>query len=188
MATKGPLGPLIDFVKKEVTPRLNNVVSNLNPSNYQTPIIGPVRQFQRQVTGPSWLEQNDQMTQRMMAGDRKAPQELAMLNSRVMGTSNYTSAPKINSAIDTLTSRPMGGAVNGAFGQANPATNLSKVPKMTNESLLETVGGWGQGMRTKFDMALLMKDANTVKALLPQVPPDYAARFAPEIAKILGTI
>lgn len=54
------------------------------------------------------------------------------------------------------------------------------------ESIIEQSGGWKPGMRVKFDTALYKEDAKTIKALLPEVPKEYAERFADDIKRILN--
>lgn len=57
----------------------------------------------------------------------------------------------------------------------------------TIEQMIEEKGGWKSGDREKFDTALLTKDAETVKNMLPSVPQEYQQRFSNEISDVLGT-
>lgn len=55
----------------------------------------------------------------------------------------------------------------------------------TAEQIIEGTEGFKPGMRLKFDTALINKDAKQIKKLLPQIPKEYAQRFADAINKIL---
>ncbi len=54
------------------------------------------------------------------------------------------------------------------------------------EALQEGLGSWKPGQRTQFDNALFNKDAATVKEMLPNIPPEYAQKFATEIKDLTG--
>lgn len=73
-----------------------------------------------------------------------------------------------------------------AFG--GEMENVAPTPPMDGsiEQIIEKQGGWQPGMRQQFDTAMFNKDPVAVKALLPSVPPSYAARFADMISNILG--
>ncbi len=53
------------------------------------------------------------------------------------------------------------------------------------ESMLEKGTGWQPGMKAQFDSALHTGNAEAVKSMLPQVPPEYAQRFSNEINKLV---
>ena len=68
-------------------------------------------------------------------------------------------------------------------------TNFDRVSKASKadislEVLSENAGGWSKGTKTRFDTALRAKNAKVVQELLPQVPKDYATRFAKEIKSL----
>jgi hypothetical protein len=68
-----------------------------------------------------------------------------------------------------------------------PSSQESKVPaKGTIEQITEQKGGWNPGDRVRFDTAMLEKDAQTVKQMLPVVPKEYQQRFSKEIASLVG--
>src|SRR3990167_2276956 len=56
---------------------------------------------------------------------------------------------------------------------------------LTIEQIIEKTGGWEPGMRVKFDTALLKKNTEEIKRLLPKVPQEYLTRFKDQISKIL---
>jgi hypothetical protein len=68
-----------------------------------------------------------------------------------------------------------------------PSTEATKVPgKGTIEQIAEQKGGWNPSDRVKFDTAMLEKDAQTVKKMLPVVPKEYQQRFSKEIESLVG--
>lgn len=54
-------------------------------------------------------------------------------------------------------------------------------------AMIEEFEGWKPGMKTQFDTAIARKDASMLRKLLPEVPPDYRAKFAKNIDSILQT-
>lgn len=58
----------------------------------------------------------------------------------------------------------------------------------STEQIQESAGGWAPGSREKFDTALLRKNADQVKELLPTVPPEYQIRFQKEIQELTGEL
>lgn len=80
-------------------------------------------------------------------------------------------------AAATLTARPQ--APQPAF-----QPNLSP---MNHSDLAEKLAGWQPGVKANFDYALLTRNANLVKQLLPQVPKAYLSSFAQQIGTILGS-
>lgn len=54
------------------------------------------------------------------------------------------------------------------------------------EGVIEGVEGWKPGMRQMFDSALMRGDKETVRKMLPQIPAEYAKKFAQNISKLLG--
>lgn len=73
----------------------------------------------------------------------------------------------------------MGASLGGDMSRVAPAVG-------TVEQLAEQAGGFTPGSRAAFDTALLTKDVPMLKQLLPNIPAEYKARFATEIAKVLG--
>lgn len=58
--------------------------------------------------------------------------------------------------------------------------------KSSIERILERHEGWKQpGMKKVFDTALLHKDSDSVRSLLPSVPSGYKKTFSQNISKIL---
>jgi hypothetical protein len=53
---------------------------------------------------------------------------------------------------------------------------------------VERAAGWkgGDAMKAKFDNALLSKNKDVIKEMLPDVPPYYKSRFADEIKNVVG--
>lgn len=70
----------------------------------------------------------------------------------------------------------------------HPKEGIYKNPaKIGSETLIEQSGGWKPGLREQFDMALFNKDSKAVKAMLPDVPAEYRAKFSQEIQKLTST-
>lgn len=107
--------------------------------------------------------------------------------------------------LESMYENPVSTAMAVIAPMANPAVSAAKVnlvnsfqPGMADlgaavgptnpsiEQIIEQKGGWQPGMRQAFDTALMNKDANTIRSLLPQVPPEYAQRFSAEISNALG--
>ncbi len=65
--------------------------------------------------------------------------------------------------------------------------NQAQKLEITEEQLLEAKG-WKEGNRVKFDRAVLNKDADTVRAMLPNVPLEYQQRFSGEIEALLPDV
>jgi hypothetical protein len=78
---------------------------------------------------------------------------------------------------------------NGAELLSYFNSKLSRVSNAapTVEELTTQFGKWESGdLRRQFDSALLHKDAETVKRLLPNIPEKYRDRFANEISAVTG--
>lgn len=86
-----------------------------------------------------------------------------------------------NSAIDSMTSRPLGGP--GMFPAAFDRFMKSNTsPEVINNNAT----GWSNPqVKSAFDFAMLQGDKNALLQLLPQVPKDYANKFAQQISQVL---
>lgn len=70
-----------------------------------------------------------------------------------------------------------------------PVRDTTSAPIPTENSLEgigEKGGGWPEGLKAKFDNAMMHKDAATLSKLLPQVPEAYKKLFKKTIEDVLG--
>lgn len=86
---------------------------------------------------------------------------------------------KTKSQLATIYNRVTG---NGGLA---PKTLIPKSGSV--EAVGEKAGRWKAGVKSQFDEALMNKDTQAVKALLPQVPAVYKQRFVKNIDAVLKT-
>lgn len=83
------------------------------------------------------------------------------------------------------------GAIQPNLSPAQQMMQLHQAhPELTNEQLTDQLAGWKPGIRKAFDYAVLTKDFNTVKQLLPHVPENYLIdRLGPKVyEQLLGAL
>lgn len=104
--------------------------------------------------------------------------------SKFEGTTYEAQTPRLSSQNSNTTANTINNTID-----SNPITDgvNSQVPMEGSiEAMSEAAGGWQPGLKKIFDTALAHKDVAKITELLPQIPAEYANRFAQDIAKILN--